>query len=44
MPIQYRESPRKASTDWPPRFMKVAPMPSDVLFATNQLSVRPSLE
>jgi hypothetical protein len=23
MPVHYREAPRKASTDWPPRFMKV---------------------
>lgn len=23
MPVHYREAPRKASTQWPPRFMKV---------------------
>ena len=23
MPVHYREAPRKASTEWPPRFMKV---------------------
>ena len=23
MPVHYREAPRKASAEWPPRFMKV---------------------
>ena len=31
LPMHYREAPRKASTDWPPRFMKVRHLPSQRL-------------